>query len=356
MVCASGKKIDFFIRRRHIEKNFDIITLPRIKYHKFFTGQVLRLFLTLPVVLLGNYDVLHAFTVAQPQIGIPALLAKWIRKKPLVVDWDDLWGGGFGLEHSLIIGKVFYFFERFVPRFADRITYVSEFLGQEIARLGLSDRAVKIPNGANIDDVKIIAKNKAVKQLHLDSEYKYLVSVGNTYFAGGLRVLFRAMEHIVAKYPKVRLLMVGYTDILPEVESLYTKIKDVTTLTGTIPFSRVLLYMSAADVLVLPMEDNPVEKARFPIRLGDYLASGKPIVSNACGEVKYILETYGCGLISESNDYKAFVNNISKIFADGTLASDLSKSARQIGLHKLNWTNLVNKLNGMYKEIYYAKS
>lgn len=355
MVCASGKRFDLRIRKRKIEKNFTVVTLPRIKYHTYFTGQLLRLFLTIPIVLFWNYDILHAFTVAQPQIGIPALLAKWVRKKPLVVDWDDLWGGGFGLEHPSVVGKVFYFFERFVPKYADRITYVSEFLGGEIKKLGLMNNAVKISNGANIDEVKVIEKGKAIKQLGLDPSYKHIVSVGNTYFAGGLRVLFQAVEQIMSKDTAVRLLMVGYTDILPDVRSLYEKIKTDIVLTGTVPFSKVLLYMSAADVLVLPMEDNPIENARFPIRFGDYLAAGKPIVSNACGEVKNILETYVCGLISKPNDDRAFANNMSKIFSNNTLASVLSKSARRIAVHKMSWTKLVKKLNGIYKELRYDK-
>jgi len=58
---------------------------------------------------LLKYDLLYAFTVAQPQIALPAILAKVLRKKKLIIDWDDIWGKGLGLSHGQLINSVFYF-------------------------------------------------------------------------------------------------------------------------------------------------------------------------------------------------------------------------------------------------------
>src|SRR3989339_1848966 len=100
MICASGSTCDFKIRRKSVAKGFTIVTLPRFKYHKYFSGQILRLFLTAFIVLFGRFDVCYAFTVAQPQIGIPAWISKTLRRKPLIIDWDDMWGGGFADMHG----------------------------------------------------------------------------------------------------------------------------------------------------------------------------------------------------------------------------------------------------------------
>lgn len=347
LICASGRNFDLLIRKKKINQNFSIITLPRIKYHRYFTGQILRLVLTLPIVLLSNYDLCHAFAVAQPQIAIPALTAKYLRGKKLIVDWDDLWGGGFAEEHASPVTKVLSFFERWIPKHADRITYVSEFLGHEIKKLGLGQKARKITNGANIDEVKLIDQTKAKQKLGLEKETKYLVSVGNTYFPQALKTLFLALEKIKQK-EKVKLLMVGLVDINPEVRKIFSQIEKEVILTGSVPFEKVLVYLSAADVLVLPMENNPIEKARFPIRLGDYLASGKPIVASAVGEVKYYLEKNKAGLVNNPRSIDELAENIIKLIKNKSLSQEISQNARNLAKRELAWGKIANKLMKIY--------
>ena len=193
MICASGRKFDLLIRRRKVNKNFTIITLPRIKYGKFLTGQIeLRLPLTILYVLFLRYDVCHAFTVAQPQIGIPAWVAKKIRRKRLIVDWDDLWGGGFADFHASIIKRVLYWFENKIPLIADQVTYVSEFLGDKIEKMGLKDIAVKIPNGSDPELIKPL--NKEEERKLADSLGKFIgkevsITLGVDHgLIGGMRV------------------------------------------------------------------------------------------------------------------------------------------------------------------------
>ncbi len=95
MICASERNFDLQIRRREITENFTLITLPRIRYQRYFTGQLLRMVMGCFQVLLYKYDIMHAFTVAKPQVGIPEWIVKKIRKKKVIVDWEDLWRGGF---------------------------------------------------------------------------------------------------------------------------------------------------------------------------------------------------------------------------------------------------------------------
>jgi len=349
LICASGKNFDLLIRKKKINRNFTLLTLPRIKYHQYFTGQILRLFLTLPLIFLIDYDLVHAFTVAQPQIALPALAAKYLKRKKLVVDWDDLWGGGFAEEHLGLVTKVLTFFEHWTPRHADKITYVSEFLGQEIKKLDLSQKANKITNGANLDEVKLINQEKAQRKLGLDKKTKYLVSVGNTYFPQALKVLFSSLKKISQK-ERVKLLMVGLVEIAPEIKPIFKQIEEKVVLTGSVSFQKVLLYLSAADVLVLPMAENPIEKARFPIRLGDYLASGKPIAASGVGEVKYYLEKNKAGLTSNPHSVDELVENIIKLIRNKSLARRVSQNARNLAKKELAWEKIVDKLIKFYEK------
>ncbi|EKD49338.1 MAG: hypothetical protein ACD_63C00179G0005 [uncultured bacterium] len=351
MVCASGKEFDLLIRKQKINDHFTIITLPRVKYAQYMTGQLWRLVISVFQALFYRYDIFHAFTVAQPQIGVPAWVAKKIRRKPMIVDWDDLWAGGFAEAHRPIIKKVLTKFERTIPYYADRVTYVSKYLGGEVAKLGLEKRATRIPNGANIDQIKVLDKADCRRKLKLDPNGKYLLSMGNTYFQS-FRILMQSAGKAMKKDPKIKLILLGQIESIPDfARKYYKEIKDRIIIAGSRPFEEVPLYMGASDALVLPMDNDPIEYARFPIRFGDYLCAGRPIVSNAVGEVKRYMNEYDCGLASAYDDIDGLADNINKVLNDNELAGKLGKSARFVAENKLQWQLIAEKMNNVYKSL-----
>jgi len=345
MICASGKKFDFLVRRKKINKNFTIITLPRLCYHKYFTGQIIfRLPLNCIFVLFLDYDLIYAFTVAQPQIAIPAILGKFLKRKRLIIDWDDLWSGGFAKIHGGLIEFVLTFFERKSLRFADRITYVSELIGNEIKRIGFLNRAQKIPNGANVSQINPVDKNEAKRKLNLDEKEKYIVSVGNTY-TESLKLLVDAFSRVSRKVKNLTLILVGSIE-MPQTFSFRKK---KVMIVGKKPYSEIPYWLAVADVLVLPMEDNLIEKARFPIRFGDYLCAKRPIVSNAVGEVKYFLEKYQAGLTCEPHSVEDFSNKILLALNNDALSNKISENARKLAEGDLNWEKIAVKLTEVLK-------
>lgn len=332
-ICASPRPFDLLIRKIKINENYQIITLPRIKYHKYFTGQLVRLFITIPLLFLFRYEVLCAFTVAQPQIAIPAIISKYVLNKKLIIDWDDLWGGGFALEHADLVTKVLSFFEIYTLKYADTITFVSDFLGDKLRKLGYHRNIHKIPNGINTD-LKFTDRTTAAGELRLTPNNLYLVSVGNTYFSDGLRFLFSGFKTVLSRKIPAILIMVGYTDIDRTVSDLTDKIRPHLIITGPVSADQVQKYISLADILVLPMGNNDIERARYPIRLGEYLYSRKPVISNAVGEVKTVLSDYPQGIIVSNSS--EFADKIVLLRHKKTLQAD----QRSYKLNKYYWTKI----------------
>ena len=346
MVCASGKNFDLLIKKQKISDNFEIITLPRIKYHKYFSGQViLRLPLTILLVLFCRYDLLYSFAVALPQIGIPAWVGKKIRGKKLIIDWDDLWGGGFAVTHGEIVEKVLTWCERNFIKVADKVTYVSDYLGKEIERIDPEIVKVKIENGANSEQIKVLDKIDARKKLSFSRDDILAVSIGNTYTAS-FGLMLQAFLEAKKEIKKLRLILVGKVVVKDEFKKIFESLGKSVTIIGSKPYFEMPCYMAIADVLLLPMDDDPIEWARFPMRLGDYLCAGRPIVSNAVGEAKYYLEKYNAGLTSPPASTKEFGDNILRVLRDKKLADKLSQNARKLAEENLSRDNVVQKLNG----------
>jgi len=355
MICASGRNFDLLIRTKRINPNFTIITLPRIKYHTYFTGQILRLFLTLPFTLFSHYDICHAFTVAQPQVAIPAWCAKVLRKKKLIIDWDDMWGGGFADEHNSLVAKILNWHERYFLQFADAITFVSERIGSEIKKTTSIYKKIsqiptfKIPNGANAEEIQVEDKQKCRDKLKIGN-IDLLLSVGNTY-TESLKIMLEAFEQVLHSRDNAFLFLVGCAQIPEEYQALYKRKKNKIKMVGPVPFSQVKYYLGAADVLLLPMMDNAIEEARFPMRLGDYLCAGRPIITNAVGEVKHYLQTYNAGLVSPPDQPTALASNILEALNNKILSHDISENARKLAEFDLNWKNIYSNLINVYESM-----
>jgi glycosyltransferase involved in cell wall biosynthesis len=77
------------------------------------------------------------------------------------------------------------------------------------------------------------------------------------------------------------------------------------TYEGPIPYNAVPKFLQAIDVCLIPHKDTLYSKSMSPLKLFQYLGSGKPIVSTAIAGV----ERWD-GLISIASNYTDFVENI----------------------------------------------
>jgi glycosyltransferase involved in cell wall biosynthesis len=186
--------------------------------------------------------------------------------------------------------------------------------------------------------------------LGIDSDEKIVLTMGHTYMKS-METLLEAFSIVVKKDGSIKLYVVGRIgSTLKGIKDKFNYLLRFIVFTGEQPFSKIPYYLSASDVLVLPMEDSNIERARFPIRLGDYMASGRPIVSNAVGEAKYVIESEECGLTCEPNDIEGFADIILKVVNNRELQERFGTRARKSAEEKYSWQNLTEKLDLIYKD------
>ncbi len=352
LVCASRKRFDLLIRNKMIEDRFRIITLPRIRLQQYHTGHSLRALINSGIVLLKNYDILQSFAVAQPATAVPTVVARYLTNKPIVVDWDDAWGEGLAHSHPSIVGRTLTYLEEEVPKLANTVTVVSEYLRGRAASSGYR-RIVKIPNGANVDEIRPGDKREARGRLGIPAGLKMLVAVGHT-FLKSMDNMLSAFHVAMKMVPDVKLFVVGNFNKDPgSIKKKYGE--ENLVFAGEQPFETVKLYLAAADGLVLPMEDTVFERARFPIRLGDYMAAARPIVSNAVGEVKHVLERNECGLTCPPDDIEGFAEIMTAAIQDGEVSDRLGRNARICAETQYNWNNIASDLAVEYGELVGAR-
>lgn len=127
---------------------------------------------------------------------------------------------------------------------------------------------------------------------------------------------------VARRLPHCRFVMVGACSLpdgwcpLPNVHLL-----------GQRPYERVASYMASCDVLIMPWNDSPWIRACNPVKLKEYLAVGRPVVSTPFDE----LEHYR-GFVRVARGAEAFAREI-----EAALASSGGAEERRARVERETW-------------------
>lgn len=244
-------------------------------------------------------DIVHAFE-SRPVVILPALHA-CRRGTPLVMDWADWFGRGGSVEErpswlvrSLLRGPETFFEEQYRQR-ADATTVICSALRERAISLGVRAETIElIPNGFDTPGWVRHTRQQARQELNIP-ESAVLVGYVGSLFPGDARLMAEAFNHLTGRLPGARLVHAGASRYstrswLAEPSSLLE--------TGPIPQSELSLHLSACDVCWLPFRDTPANRGRFPMKLSNYLAAGKAIVSTRVGEPAAIIAANHIGRVT----------------------------------------------------------
>ena len=127
------------------------------------------------------------------------------------------------------------------------------------------------------------------------------------------------LESVAKAHPEWLVLIAGPQDggMLAMEDSALVKLPNVEYL-GPLPYNEVPHFLQTLDVCLIPHRDTPYSRSMSPLKLYQYLASGRPIVSTNVA----ILEEFK-QYIMVADNYEQFVKNIKLTLETDTI--ELSK-------------------------------
>ena len=239
-------------------------------------------------------------------------------------------------------------------RYLIRFSTNSKGLGDNYINFGLpKEKLVVAHNGVDLERFENnTSKIEARRNLGLNSDIMIVCYSGNIYGGRGIELLLDTAE----KLPAVLFLIVGGLE--KDIES-YKKIaieRKVSNFrfVGFVPHNMVSKYLSCSDVLVIPYTSsmtiqggtNAIEFTS-PIKLFEYMATGRPIVATKLPTIQEILTDKVDSVLVEPDSACELKRGIELLLDDEKFASAISTKAYR-DVKKYTWEERVKKiLNGI---------
>ncbi|MBI2612511.1 glycosyltransferase [Candidatus Kaiserbacteria bacterium] len=159
-------------------------------------------------------------------------------------------------------------------------------------------------------------------ELGVPEKARVVLTVSRLVSDKGHTHLIDAAKSVVAKFPDVIFLMVGWG---PLKESLLTQ-------AGELGIERNILLPGRLDIQdVLPLADvyvDPSVSTDLPVAIMEAMREGKAIVATAVGDVPVFIENGKTGLCVSPRDPRALSSAIEKLLSDRALTSRFGEAAK----------------------------
>ncbi|HNT36362.1 MAG TPA: glycosyltransferase, partial [bacterium] len=274
-------------------------------------------------VLRHRYDIVHAFD-HRPNVSFPWFLSRCAHKSIHVADWADWWCRG-GIITSR---RRFQFLdgweaalEEGIKRAADGVTVTSRVLEQRALSLGiLPEKILYLPSGADTERIKPLDRTECRKRLNIPLGARVVSFVGHALW--DLDFLVNAFRIVSKADPKAMLYLVGseWKEMKGVLSAGYSGLHIRSA--GLVSPEQLPMHLAVADVHALPLQDTLVNQARGPIKLGDYMASGRPIVTQGVGDTGALVEKEAIGLVTGTTA-EDFARGMATLLADPELCVQL---------------------------------
>jgi glycosyltransferase involved in cell wall biosynthesis len=228
-------------------------------------------------------------------------------------------------------------------RHADLVLSINEGLREYTIRMGAQrEKTEVIRAGIDLEryDPSKVSGKDIRKQYGIADDDVVLFFMGWLYHFSGLKEVAQELVKFKEHYPKIKLFIVGtgdaYNDLIRLRNDLH--LEDQMVFAGQQPFEKIPGFIAAADICLLPAYDNEIMHDIVPIKMYEYMAMGKPVVSTKLyGVLKEFGENKG---IIYANTPEMVIDEAIRMILDGTFLS--CGRISRIFVEKLSWDCIVD--------------
>jgi len=332
----------FPVEAARLRQDHPFETIPQIRYTATFVKRISWF-----VKLARWADVIH-FQKCFSYVSLPSIAAGHLLGKPIHYDWDDWEYEIFNYRpNNKRVGDHINDLERSLPKLVDTVSVASDALHDLARQLGVEEHCIfEAHVGADLERFHPDVDGSQILIDH-DIEGPIVLYLGQLHGAQYCELFLEAARLVLDEGLRPTFLVVGSGDRFGELHEIaeHLDVSHCTVFTGAVPHELVPQYVAASDVAVACFEDNVQTRAKSPLKIVEYMASGKAIVASLVGEAAKMID--GCGIGVPPGDAQALAEGIRTFLEDPALRKRMGARARRRAEVKYNWgTTAENLLEG----------
>ena len=140
-----------------------------------------------------------------------------------------------------------------------------------------------------------------------------------------------------------------YQSLLDRIKKL--KKSDQVKVFHNVRHSEIPKHYKPAKGLLIPMRPTLQDAARFPHKIGEYVASGNPIISNNFGEVACYFKDGETALVAENYTIEEFASKMEFVLDNPEVAKTIGEQGKALGLKAFNHLTYGPKILSFLKSL-----
>lgn len=260
------------------------------------------------------------------------------------------------LLHSLLLNYYIWRWHeaRVLPKCTRVIVVVPE-AAERLRHYGIKENKIIIVSNTEDDTTfKFDLKKADLKIIE-----KYRKSWVLTYIGGiaphrGIETAIKALTHLKGTITKLKFVIVGATEDNEKQLNAFSNSLGVIDLVDIVrwqPFEKVISYIIASKVCLIPHNDFEHTQTTIPHKLFQYMICKKPVLVSDCRPLKRIVEASGAGLVFRANDEKDLAEKLAYMFQHSEELVRMGENGREASIGKFSWRHDAKRLCNMYLEL-----
>lgn len=316
--------------------------------YAYFT---LACFLTsLRVAVRHGFDTVHAHNPPD-MLFLIGIFYKLFGKKFIFDHHDlsaELYMSRYGLARNMVT-QTLLFLERCSLKTANVVIATNESYKEIEAKRGgvPPERIFVVRNGPNADRMELPPPSPRLRAMNKC----ILCYIGSLNPQDGVDYLLRSLHHLINQLQRrdFYCVIMGSGDSLGDLRELATELKlnDHVELTGFVSEQELRSNLAAADICMDPDPSSPLNDVSTWIKIMEYMAAGKPIVSFDLKETRFSAQA--AAVFVPPNDERAFAEATAGLMDDPEQRARMGKFARARVENELQWSVVGKNLLTAYR-------
>jgi glycosyltransferase involved in cell wall biosynthesis len=354
LVAISWSKfgeVDYFYNLQKIP--IFLLRLFKLKKQPYFISSIF-LFLYL-IKILPEYDVIYG---REFHTVIIALLPRLIFGRKLVFEVNGIANEERRLKSDSLFNHIFVFFikraEKLATRYSEKVISVAPKI-----RLYLtenfncpSEKIKVISNGVNTEIFRPIHDSPLLAQwkdrLGIKPKDTVIAYVGNLAPWQGIDDLIEIAFRLLSKNKDLKFLFVGEGPLKPLLirEVLNSGYEGDIVFTGMLDHEDIPFVINLADICVAPLRVT----TGSPIKVFEYMACGKPVVTTRIEGLEFI-EAEGAGRLTAPEDIMGLERALNELIEEPRKRADMGQKGMQIVRERFSWESRVVEVEDLLKKM-----